>query len=702
MKRIGSLCSMLLIGALLGVMSLDAAAQTVKIKREAMSPGRRSSGPPNYTQPPGPYYISAGLRVVGKGMMVYLSAETTGTVTSFNWSIVAKPSGSTAVIDTPSNKFVRFIADLAGQYIVKVTANGTIDAYDTLFASTYVGVGPTPPSCGGISVCHADKKAEWEHTLHASIFTRGITGQLETDITGRGRYGPQCIRCHTTGWESATNNGNFGYIARQTNWDSTWWQGLPFSGGYYWITYRDSTLWRNLPSALVPVANIGCESCHGPGGNHFGDRTKTDYTWDAGVCQQCHDAPRKHFLGSYWAASRHATFPEGGHTNRTSCFPCHSGPAFAKWIGNKANPGWDANKDGNKNISCQACHDPHNDQNPNQLRAVAFDSLKNGWRPPTGIGGKGQLCMNCHQARYVQRVKPNNPPYYGFTSRFSPHYSAQTDMFFGRNSYEFGDARLAGLNTHTGLADGCVTCHMPKRVNGPSLHSDHEVSMIDTIGGPHDQVTACVSCHGPITSFDGIIAPYDFDRDGTIEGVQSEVRGMLEVLKSRLPLGADGEPIGGGVVTAADSALIRDRLDLVAGIYTYYFVKNDGSYGVHNTKYTVAILQKALGWYPTDVQLADDRIPKEFALKQNYPNPFNPMTTIAFSLPKQETVTLQVFDMLGRLVATLVDGKELIPGNYEITWDGKDRNGVQSATGVYLYRLQTNSFSAVKKMVMVK
>jgi len=50
----------------------------------------------------------------------------------------------------------------------------------------------------------------------------------------------------------------------------------------------------------------------------------------------------------------------------------------------------------------------------------------------------------------------------------------------------------------------------------------------------------------------------------------------------------------------------------------------------------------------------------------------------------------------------LVDGKELIPGNYEITWDGKDRNGVQSATGVYLYRLQTNSFSAVKKMVVVK
>lgn len=333
---------------------------------------------------------------------------------------------------------------------------------------------------------------------------------------------------------------------------------------------------------------------------------------------------------------------------------------------------------------------------------MSVDSLKNGWRPAPGVGGKGQLCMNCHQSRYVQKVKPNNPPYFGFGSRFNPHGSPQADMFFGRNSYEFGDSRLAGLNTHTGLADGCVTCHMPQRVNGSSVHSDHEVSMIDTVGGAHDQVTACVGCHGPITSFDGIIAHYDYDRDGVIEGVQSEIRGMLEVLKSRLPLGPDGKPIGGGIVTAADSALIRDRLDLVAGIYTYYFVKNDGSYGAHNTKYAVSILQQALGWYPMEVELASHEIPKEFALKQNYPNPFNPTTTIAFSLPKQERVTLQVFDMLGRLVATLVDNKELIPGTYTIVWDGKDENGTTPASGVYLYRIRTDSYSAVKKMVMLK
>ncbi|MCX8011078.1 MAG: hypothetical protein N3A61_08000, partial [Ignavibacteria bacterium] len=68
--------------------------QKVKVNREAMSPNRRSSGPPNYTTPPGPYYISTGLRIVPKGMKAYCSADTTGSgtnvVTSYMWTFVEK------------------------------------------------------------------------------------------------------------------------------------------------------------------------------------------------------------------------------------------------------------------------------------------------------------------------------------------------------------------------------------------------------------------------------------------------------------------------------------------------------------------------------------------------------------------------------------------------------------------------------------
>jgi hypothetical protein len=308
--------------------------------------------------------------------------------------------------------------------------------------------------------------------------------------------------------------------------------------------------------------------------------------------------------------------------------------------------------------------------------------------------------MNCHQSRYVQKVK-STPPYYGFGARFTPHHSNQADLLFGRNSYEFGDPSLAGRNTHTQLEKGCVSCHMAKRINGSSVHSDHEMSMIDTVGGAHDQVEACVGCHGEIEEFNDIMAAYDFDHDNVVEGVVSEIHGMLDVLKARLPLGPDGEPIGRSTVTAADSARIYNRPDLVQGIWTYYFVKSDGSYGVHNTKYAVAILQKTLGWYPTDVKPTNGEIPTEFALQQNYPNPFNPTTQINFSLPENQRVKLEVYDVIGRLVTTIVD-KDMEPGNYNVSWEGTDASGARVTSGIYLYRLQAGSYSAVKKMVMLK
>jgi hypothetical protein len=175
---------------------------------------------------------------------------------------------------------------------------------------------------------------------------------------------------------------------------------------------------------------------------------------------------------------------------------------------------------------------------------------------------------------------------------------------------------------------------------------------------------------------------------------------MLAVLKARLPLGTDGEPIGGGTVNAADSARIYNRPDLVQGIWTYYFVTSDGSKGIHNTKYTVALLQKALGWYMTDVEKTNE-IPTEFALQQNFPNPFNPSTQIRFSLPENQRVRLEVFDVIGRLVATIVD-REMQTGNYTVSWEGLDANGVKVTSGIYLYRLQAGSYSAIKKMILLK
>jgi hypothetical protein len=95
-------------------------------------------------------------------------------------------------------------------------------------------------------------------------------------------------------------------------------------------------------------------------------------------------------------------------------------------------------------------------------------------------------------------------------------------------------------------------------------------------------------------------------------------------------------------------------------------------------------------------------IPTDFSLSQNYPNPFNPTTTIKYQLPSAGHVTLKVYDMLGREVATLVN-EEKAPGNYEVTFDANHSEQCRGmASGVYFYRLQAGNFSETKKFVLMK
>lgn len=95
------------------------------------------------------------------------------------------------------------------------------------------------------------------------------------------------------------------------------------------------------------------------------------------------------------------------------------------------------------------------------------------------------------------------------------------------------------------------------------------------------------------------------------------------------------------------------------------------------------------------------RLPKEFGLDQSYPNPFNPTTTINFQVPKSASVTIKIFDMLGRQVRTLME-KDYKPGFHSIEWDGKDEFGRQVASGTYLYLMRAGNFTQVKKGTVLK
>jgi len=109
-----------------------------------------------------------------------------------------------------------------------------------------------------------------------------------------------------------------------------------------------------------------------------------------------------------------------------------------------------------------------------------------------------------------------------------------------------------------------------------------------------------------------------------------------------------------------------------------------------------SIWRRPLSQVVTDTQEETNLQPKEFSLSQNYPNPFNPSTTINFSVPYSEFVTLKVFDVLSNEVATLVN-EEKPAGVYEVEF-----NAFGLSSGIYFYKIQTSSFVETKKMILLR
>jgi DNA-binding beta-propeller fold protein YncE len=94
-------------------------------------------------------------------------------------------------------------------------------------------------------------------------------------------------------------------------------------------------------------------------------------------------------------------------------------------------------------------------------------------------------------------------------------------------------------------------------------------------------------------------------------------------------------------------------------------------------------------------------IPETFTLSQNYPNPFNPSTNFSYSVPSNSDVKIAVYDLFGREIKTLVNEAKAA-GEYSVTWNGRDNNNKQVATGVYFYNMKAGNFTKTMKMMLMK
>jgi hypothetical protein len=206
----------------------------------------------------------------------------------------------------------------------------------------------------------------------------------------------------------------------------------------------------------------------------------------------------------------------------------------------------------------------------------------NGESPVIAEGGVGKLCMHCHHARRGPESQIAN----GY-AHFGPHANPQADMMAGKSaSHGVAPGYEWATPSHLLVQNSCKTCHLPTAEYGAgpggAAATGHEFI---------PKVEACEPCHGVIASFRDIPASGDFDGNGTTEGLQDEVEGLLHLLEEALV--ADGlDTTGVGTLGALGDTLRSTVTQRTAG-YNFAFVEDDKSLGIHNPDYAVQLLQQS-------------------------------------------------------------------------------------------------------------
>lgn len=639
-----------------------------------------------------------GLMNVGNQTKVFLKGQSDEVLSNPTWNFLIKPASSSATFgatyDMDDNtQLITFIPDLVGTYKIEFI-DGAASAIIIINSAVYFGVEGGVISCVG---CHNTsewdyKYDKWNETGHADMLERGLNG------TASDHYASYCISCHTVGYDvNATNDGfdDFPFV---------------FPDSLYPGVYDQ--MMALYPDAMAR-GNIQCESCHGPGGNHYGiiSNSKMVQQIETDNCAWCHDAGSHHIFPEQWDHSGEDATEfdgrgfHGGHAvgafvgyagNRNNCSPCHSGSGYIQWVkedrpvNSLGLPSGTTIIPDATNISCAVCHDPHDDSNIHQLR---FEDTQLGDGTPITIQmyGTGAQCMDCHRSRRYAVEYASDPD--NASSHYGAHHGPQADMLIGANAPDYGMVFSTSPHAIAG-ENACVDCHMA----GEEFEvGGHSFNMNDAEGNDH--VEACAPCHGNVgTTFKEkkyyINGNADLDGNGVAEGLQLEVHGLMEQLSEYLPHDENGN-----VSITEDNA---DSLDLtpqiMRGGYVYMWIEEDRSFGIHNPAFTISLLKAAieeLGGV-TSIDYPDGGMPQEYKLSQNYPNPFNPSTTIEFSIPEQSNVRIVVFDALGNQLDVIYDAFTNT-GNHKATWVASNY-----ASGIYFYRMETNNFVEVKKMLLMK
>jgi hypothetical protein len=317
------------------------------------------------------------------------------------------------------------------------------------------------------------------------------------------------------------------------------------------------------------------------------------------ACADCHGSEAKfpvRGIRTQYLTSGHRITGHASYSNSEGCQMCHTNEGFIEFVKKgKVDP--KAVVSNPSEIGCFTCHAPHETGNFS-LRKTTAVTLTNG---AIFDKGKSNLCAGCHRvvAMTKDEVRARSIPF----DFWGAHHGPQADMLAGTNAYEF-PGKTYSKSAHGMLPNAaCVTCHMTQPSGRYALHPTigghsfriggevHEVPKLNNAGclnsGCHTEMKQVPGKH----VFDRTAAS-DYDGDGKVETVQEEVQGLLERIINKQGTGllqTMKDPL-----YDAKGTFIRNKVqypvEVVAALYNYKFVLEDGSKGIHNTKYAVQLL----------------------------------------------------------------------------------------------------------------
>lgn len=560
---------------------------------------------------------SSGIPIVGLGAKTFLQVSADEAISNIVWSFSSKPAGSSASFINGNSALTAFAPDVVGIYEVKVDATlasgEALSEGVSIVGGTYEGVGNLngPASFPHCAVCHPGNAEQWLDTAHATAFSSHLNG-MQTN-----QYDESCFQCHTLGYNPGQLPPNGGFdgaiaaegvsaseLADQAN--------LAFDLNHDKDPKNDVAFWDDLSPAIRAESNVQCEMCHGPGSQHHGIKQHIFKPWNANSCAQCHDSMGYDGHPYSFDSSGHSEmislFASEPERLQSSCAKCHSSEGFVALAVNggttdELDPGIDPHA-----VTCAACHDPHDASLPNQLRITGDVAIESG---DVFEGGQGGLCATCHNSRVSGDLTE-----YIQTSTRGPHHGTQADVMLGVNAWDFGTPFVTQESVHQEVVqDTCVACHMAKvPENGwtqeqGTVLGGHSFAIVNADMDIDNHTNACLPCHLTMTGIDRLLpnTGQDYDGNGVKEGIQTEIKGLMGLVAMRLQERHAEITVNDDLSLSIPSSLFENlTFEEKAVIHNYRLLHNDGSYGIHNARFTVEVLQKSYS------ALADANFATEF------------------------------------------------------------------------------------------